>query len=61
MRGISALIPGSEHLLDYTVIKPLAEQHRSNADDLSLDLRQMKRMIERKISEQTMPTFEGNN
>jgi len=60
MRSISALIPGSEHFLDYEIIKPLAEHCRSNADDLSLELRQMKRMIERKTSEKTMPTFEGN-
>jgi hypothetical protein len=60
MRSISALIPGDKHFLDYEIIKPLAEHYRSNADDLSLELRQMKRMIERKTSEKTMPTFEGN-
>ena len=60
MRSISALIPGNEHFLDDETIKPLAEHYRSNADDLSLELRQMKRMIERKTSEKTMPTFEGN-
>ena len=61
MRSISALIPRSEHFLDYEIIKPLAEHCRSNADDLSLELRQMKRMIERKTSEKTIHTFEGNN
>jgi hypothetical protein len=60
MRSISALILRSEHFLDYEIIKPLAEHYRSNADDLSLELRQMKRMIERKTSKKTMPTFEGN-
>ena len=54
------LAVSNEHFLDYEIIKPLAEHYRSNADDLSLELRQMKRMIERKTSEKTMPTFEGN-
>ena len=59
MRSISALIPGNEHFLDYETIKPLAEHYQSNENDLSLELRQMKRMIERKTSEKTMPGFEG--
>lgn len=60
MRSISALISGNEHLLDYETIKPFAEHYRSNADDLSQELRQMKQVIERKTSEKIMRTFEGN-
>ena len=60
MQSISALIPGNEHILDNETIKPLAEHYRSNVDDLSLELPQMKGMIERKTSEMTMPTLEGN-
>ena len=51
---------GNEHLLDYETIKPFAEHYRSNADDLSQDLRQIKQVIERKTSEKIMRTFEGN-
>jgi hypothetical protein len=39
----------------------MANNHQSNANDLSQELRQMMRTIERKTSEKTMLTFEGSN
>jgi hypothetical protein len=45
----------NEHFPDYETIKPLAKHYKSNTNDLSLELRQMKRMIERETSEKTMP------
>ena len=38
----------------------MANNHQSNANDLSQELRQMMRTIERKTSEKTMLTFEGS-
>src|SRR6218665_45022 len=47
MCGIGALTPGSGQFLEYSAITKFAEQYKSNVGDLALELKQMKRMIER--------------
>src|SRR6218665_2326361 len=60
MCGIGALTPGSDQFLEHSSITKFAEQYKSNVGDLVLELKQMKRMIERKTSDNTMPTFGEN-
>src|SRR6218665_422838 len=60
MCGIGALTPGSGQFLKYSSITKFAEQYKSNVGDLALDLKQMKRMIERKTADNTMPVFGEN-
>src|SRR6218665_3916951 len=60
MCGIGALTPGSGQFLEYSSITEFAEQYKSNVGDLALELKQMKRMIERKTADNTMPVFGEN-
>jgi|SRR6218665_2294892 len=55
--GIGALTPGSGQILECSSIAKFAEQYKSNVGDLGLELKQMKRMIERKIADNTMPVL----
>ena len=48
----------SVDLLDADILAPLAAHYKSNVVDFTLELRQMKRMIERKTNDKTMPTFD---
>ena len=48
MRGIGALTPGTKQFLIIDDILPLPEHYKSNADDVKLEVQQLKRMIERK-------------
>src|SRR6218665_1489436 len=57
MCGIGALTPSSDQSFEYSSITKFAEQYKSNVGDLALELKQMKRMIDRKISDSTMPVF----
>ena len=45
---IGAFIPGSDRFLDIDVLLPLAEQYKSNVDDLKVEVQQIQRMIQRK-------------
>lgn len=58
MRAVCALTPGSADFLDADILAPLAAHYKSNVEDFTLELRQMKRMIERKTNNKTMPTFD---
>src|SRR6218665_1617980 len=60
MCDIGALTSGSGQFLEYSSIKKFAEQYKSNVGDLALELKQMKRMIERKTAENTRPVFGEN-
>src|SRR6218665_3941487 len=60
MCGIEALTPGSGQFLKYSSITKFAEQYKSNVGDLAPKLKQMKRMIERKTADNTMPVFGEN-
>jgi|SRR6218665_372420 len=60
MRGIGALAPGSGQFLEYSSVTKFAEQYKSNVGDLALELKQMKRMIERKAADNTIPVFGEN-
>src|SRR6218665_2001687 len=51
MRGIGALTPGSGQFLEYSSITKFAKQYKSNVGVLALELKQMKRMIERKTAD----------
>src|SRR6218665_2172412 len=53
MCDIGALTSGSGQFLEYSFITKFAEQYKSNVGDLALELKQMKRMIERKTAENT--------
>src|SRR6218665_883182 len=61
MCGIGDLTPGSDQFLEYSSITKFAEQYKSNVGDLELKFtHQMKRMIERKTADNTMPLFGEN-
>jgi len=60
MCGIGALTPGSGQFLEHSSITKFAEQYKSNVGDLALELKQMKRMIEPKTADNTMPVFGEN-
>src|SRR6218665_250403 len=61
MCGIGALTPSSGQFLEYSsLITKFAEQYKSNVGDSALELKQMKRMIERKRADNTMPVFGEN-
>src|SRR6218665_3908310 len=60
MCGIGALTPGSGQFLEYSSITKFMEQYKSNVGVLALELKQMKRMIERKTAGNTMPVFGEN-
>src|SRR6218665_3416229 len=47
MGGIGALTPSTGQFLEYSSITKFAEKYKSNVGDLALELKQMKRMIER--------------
>ena len=57
LRAVEAFIPGKESFLVQNVIQPFAEHYDANVEDLALELRQMKRMIDRKTIAGTMPSF----
>ena len=57
--AICALMPGSDNFLDADILHPMATHYNSNIDDFNLELRQMKRMIARKTSNNTMPDFDS--
>jgi hypothetical protein len=48
--AVCALMPGSDNFLDADILHPMATHYNSNIDDFNLELRQMKRMIARKTS-----------
>src|SRR6218665_1371055 len=60
MCGIGALTPGSGQFLEYSSITKFAEQYKSNVGNLALEVKQIKRMIERKTADNTMPVFGEN-
>src|SRR6218665_3054123 len=60
MADIGALTPSSGQFLEYSSITKFAEQYKSNVGDLALELKQMKRIIERKTADNTMPVFGEN-
>src|SRR6218665_446910 len=60
MCGIGVLTPASGQFLEYSSITKFAEQYKSNVNDLAPKLTQMKRMIERKTTDNTMPVFGEN-
>jgi len=57
LKGICALAPGIPHFLNFEMIRPLAEQYKANVEDLQLELRQLKRMMDRKTEDGTVPHF----
>ena len=57
MCGIGALTPGSDQFLEYSFITKFGEQYKSNVGYLALELKQMKRIIECKTADNTMPVF----
>ena len=59
LRAVCALMPGSENFLDADVLQPRAAHYKCNLDDFNLELRQMKRMIARKVIDSTMPDFDS--
>ena len=48
LKSVGAFIPGSDRFLDIDVLLPLAEQYKSNVDDLKVEVQQIQRMIQRK-------------
>ena len=59
-QGVGAFMPGSDTFLDSVVLAPLAHHYKANIEDFNLELRQMKRMIERKTNEGTLQSFDGD-
>jgi len=57
LKGICALAPGNPHFLNFEMIRPLAEQYKANVEDLQLELRQLKRMMDCKTEDGTVPHF----
>lgn len=57
--AVCALMPGSDNFLDADILQPMAAHYKSNIDDFNLELRQMKRMIARKTTDNTMPDFDS--
>src|SRR6218665_3813094 len=60
MCGIGALTPGSGQFNEYSSITKFAEQYKSNVGDLAPELKHIKRIIERKTADNTMPVFGEN-
>ena len=60
MCGIGALTPGSDQFLEYSFITKFGSSTNQMSPDLTLELKQMKRMIERKTADNTMPVFGEN-
>ena len=52
-------MPGSDNFLDADILQPMAAHYKSNMDDFNLELGQMKRMIARKTTDNTMPDFDS--
>ena len=52
-------MPGSDNFLDADILQPMAAHYKSNIDDFNLELKQMKRMIARKTTDNTMPDFDS--
>ena len=46
-RSLSALDPTSENFLDFDIILPLARQYNFNLEDVKMETRQAKRMLQR--------------
>jgi len=59
LHAVCALMPGSDNFLDTDILQPMAAHYKSNSDDFNLKLRQMKRMIARKTTDNTMPDFDN--
>lgn len=59
MGAVCALMPGSDSFLDADILQPMAAHYKSSIDDFNLELRQMKRMIARKTTANTMPDFDS--
>jgi len=57
--AVCALMPGSDDFLNADILQPMAAHYNSNIDDFNLELRQMKRMIARKTTDNTMPDFDS--
>jgi len=54
-------MPGSDNFLDADILqpRPMAAHYKSNTDDFNLELSQMKRMIARKTTDNTMPDVDS--
>ena len=59
LHAVCALMPGSINFLDADILQPMAAHNTRNIDDFNLELRQMKRMITRKTTDNTMPNFDS--
>jgi hypothetical protein len=57
--ALQTLTAGSESFFNGEILASLACNYKGNMDDVNLELRQLKRMIERKQRNVTMPVFEG--
>lgn len=53
------MMPVSDNFLDADILQPMAVHYKSNIDDFNLELRQMKRMIARKTTDNTLPDFDS--
>ena len=56
---IKKCILSSDNFLDADILQPMAANCKSNIDDFNLELRQMKRMIALKTTDNTMPDFDS--
>jgi hypothetical protein len=56
LRAIGTLVPSGDEFLDFQKLELLANQYKCNLADLQLEIKQMKRMISRKTSENSMPS-----
>ena len=56
-KAIGALTQGTEGFLDRQTLAPLAKHYKSHMNDFQIEVQQMRRMIERKKAEQTLPSF----
>jgi len=59
LHAVCTLMPGSVNFLDADILQPMAAHNTRNIDDFNLELRQVKRMIARKTTDNTMPDFDS--
>ena len=57
LKGICVLAPVSPDFLNFEMIRPLAEKYKANVEDLQLELRQLKRMMDHRIEDGTVLDF----
>jgi len=55
IRGIDAFVPSSVHFLNVNATATFAKHYKANEEDLSLELRQMTRMLQRMKSNGRYP------